>query len=99
MVADSERPCGAAPVRSVNTPTTDGRRFGSANPLRSGCPTVGPDVKFSPTNVANVPASDDVISMLEHPGAVPVPATRARGTLEITTLRSVTSTRVLRTLT
>src|SRR3954470_4298465 len=96
MVADSESPCGAAPVRSVNTPTTDGRRFGSAKPLLSGCPADSvPGRNVRPTNVANVPASDDVISMRWQSGD----ATRSRGTLEITTLRSVTSTRVRLTLT
>ncbi len=53
----------------------------------------------SPTNVANVPSSDEVISMLEHPGTPPAPTTFARGTLATTTLRSVMSTRDVVTLT
>ena len=59
ITADSRNPGGAGPVMSVNTPTIAGRRFGSANPLRSGCPSVS----VSPANVAKVPASDEVISM------------------------------------
>ena len=96
MTADTDSPGGAGPVRSVNTPTIAGRRFGSGNPLVCSLPVVG---SVSPTNVANVPASEDVISMLEHPGAPPVPTTRARGTLATTTLRSVMSTRWVETLT
>ena len=34
MVAETLRPAGAGPVRSVNTPTIPGRRLGSAKPLR-----------------------------------------------------------------
>ncbi len=34
MVAETLRPGGAGPVRSVNTPTMFGRRLGSANPDR-----------------------------------------------------------------
>ena len=74
MVADSDSPGGAGPIRSVNTPTIDGRRFGSANPVRRSLPVVG---SVSPTKVANVPASVDVISMRWHCGDT----TRARGTL------------------
>jgi hypothetical protein len=59
IVAERESPWGAAPVRSVKTPTIDGRRLGSSNPLRRGWPVSS----VSPTNVANVPSSDDVISM------------------------------------
>jgi hypothetical protein len=33
-VADTLSPAGAGPVRSVNTPTMAGRRFGSWKPLR-----------------------------------------------------------------
>ena len=46
--ADSDNPWGAAPVRSVNTPTTAGRRFGSGNPERCGLPSG----LVSPTNSA-----------------------------------------------
>ena len=101
MVADSDSPGGAGPVRSVNTPTIAGRRFGSANPLRSSLP----EASVSPTNVANVPASDEVISMRWHPSDVAGPAapggaeTRTRGTLATTTLRTITSTRVAVTFT
>ncbi len=95
MVAESESPCGAGPLRLVKTPTTLGRRFGSANPVRSSRPS-GP---LSPTNVANVPVASETMSMREHPGAAAVPTAWARGTLATTTLRSVTFTRVLVTLT
>ncbi|SHW79277.1 Uncharacterised protein [Mycobacteroides abscessus subsp. abscessus] len=91
-VADTERPCGAAPFRSVKMPTTVGRRFGSANPVRSSLPSV----PVSPTNVANVPFLSEMISMREQPG---LPMAFSRGTLAITTLRSVMSTRLLDTLT
>ena len=60
MVTDADSPGGAGPTRSVNTPTICGRRLGSANPVRSSLPVVG---SVSPTNVANVPASVDMISM------------------------------------
>ena len=59
MVADIDKPGGAGPVRSVNTPTIAGRRLGSSKPVRSGLP----ESPVRPTKVANVPASDDVISM------------------------------------
>ena len=90
MVVDSDSPGGAGPTRSVNTPTMEGRRFGSANPVRSSSPVVG---SVSPTNLANVPASVDAISILEHPGVPAAPTARARCTLAITTFRSVMSTR------
>ena len=60
MTADALSPGGAGPVRSVKMPTIAGRRFGSANPVRCSLPVVG---SVSPTNVAKVPASDEVISM------------------------------------
>ncbi len=90
MVAEKFRPAGAGPVRSVNTPTIAGRRFGSGNPLRISLPVVG---SVNPTNVANVPDSSEVISIREHPPIF------ERGTLAITTLRSVMSTRCVLTLT
>ena len=40
ITADRLSPGGAGPVRSVNTPTIAGRRFGSSNPVRSGLPVV-----------------------------------------------------------
>ena len=87
IVADSDSPGGAGPIRSVKTPTICGRRFGSANPLRCSLPVVG---SVSPTNVgerAGVGRRDlDALTS----GA---PITRARGTLATTTLRSVMSTR------
>ena len=55
MVAEALSPGGAGPVRSVNTPTIAGRRFGSANPLRCCLARRG---SVRPTNVAKVPASD-----------------------------------------
>ena len=83
-VADSERPCGAGPVRLVKTPTKLGRRFGSANPVRkSFCGSVG---SLIPGNVANVPASDEVISRRVHSG----PSARYIGMVATTTLRSMT---------
>ncbi len=63
MVADSFRPAGEGPVRSVNTPTIWGRRLGSGNPPPSGLPAGS----VSPTKVAKVPARVEVISMREHP--------------------------------
>ena len=90
-VAENDSPGGAGPVSSVNTPTIAGRRFGSENPLRNSLP----DALVSPTKVANVPASDEVISMRWHCGET----TRARGTLATTTLRTITSTRVAVTFT
>ena len=71
MTADALSPGGAGPVRSVKMPTIDGRRFGSANPVRCSEPVVG---SVSPTKVAKVPASDEVISIRgtsrrEIPGA------------------------------
>ncbi len=91
MLAENVSPGGAGPTRSVNTPTICGRRFGSSNPLRSGRPAGS----VNPTNVAKVPACEEVISIRWHLGET----TWARGTLAITTLRSVTSTRSLVTLT
>ncbi len=86
ITADARRPGGAGPVRSVKMPTIDGRRLGSGKPVRSSDPVVG---SVSPTKVAKVPASDEVISTRWHCGVI----TRARGTLATTTLRSVMSTR------
>ncbi len=60
ITADALSPGGAGPVRSVKMPTIDGRRFGSAKPVRCSEPVVG---SVSPTKVAKVPASDEVISM------------------------------------
>jgi hypothetical protein len=57
--ADTDSPGGAGPMRSVNTPTICGRRLGSAKPVSCSVPSG----LVSPTNVANVPASDEVISM------------------------------------
>src|SRR5581483_8647674 len=91
ITAETESPGGAGPTRSVNTPTICGRMFGSAKPLRNCLP----DPSVSPTNVANVPASDDVISIRWHAGET----TCARDTLATTTLRSVMSTRWVLTLT
>ncbi len=54
-----------------------------------------PSCFVSPTNVANVPASDDVISMRSQSGE----ATRVRGTLATTTFLSVMSTRWVLTVT
>ena len=101
MVAETFSPAGAGPVRSLNTPTIPGRRLGSLKPLRrseypvwaesSCCPaacSVGV-VGARPTKVANVPASEEVISRRWHAAV----ANWVRGTLAITTLRSVTSTR------
>ena len=83
-VADRESPCGAGPLRSVKTPTKLGRRLGSANPLRNSfCGSVG---SLIPGKVANVPASDDVISRRVHSG----PKARYIGMVATTTLRSVT---------
>ena len=95
ITAETLSPWGAGPVSSVNTPTNPGRRLGSGKPVYCS----EPSDFVSPTNVAKVPASDEVISMLEHPGAPPAPATRALGTLATTTLRSVMSTRSLETVT
>ena len=92
MIADSVRPGGAGPVRSVNTPTIAGRRFGIGEPACAAACRFG---SVRPTNVANVPASDEVISIRSHCGET----TRALGTLATTTLRSVMSTRWLVTLT
>ena len=60
MTAEALSPGGAGPVRSVKMPTIEGRRFGSANPVCCSLPVVG---SVRPTNVAKVPASDEVISM------------------------------------
>ena len=60
MTADALSPGGAGPVRSVKMPTIVGRRFGSGKPVRCSLPVAG---SVSPTKVAKVPASDDVISM------------------------------------
>ena len=90
MVAENRNPGGAGPVRSVNTPTICGRRLGSAKPPDCGLPAAS----VSPTKVAKVPARVEVISMLEHPGAPGPPSAWSRDTLAITTLRSVTSTRL-----
>ena len=60
MVADNDSPGGAGPVRSVKTPTIGGPqvRVGEAGALLLA--VVG---SVSPTKSANVPASDEVISM------------------------------------
>ena len=72
MVADTLSPAGAGPVRSVNTPTTPGRRFGSLKPLRrysepccaeSSSWSAGAVLGGRPTKVANVPASVELISI------------------------------------
>ena len=68
IVAESDSPGGAGPVRSVNTPTIAGRRLGSAKPVRSSLPAWSPDL-VSPTNVAKVPVVREVISMREQPAA------------------------------
>src|SRR3984957_12568241 len=90
MVAENFNPGGAGPVRSVNTPTICGRRLGSAKPPDWGLPAGS----VNPTKVPKVPARVEVISMLEHPGAPGPPSACSRDTLAITTLRSVTSTRL-----
>ncbi len=55
----ASNPRGAGPLRSVNTPTICGRRFGSGKPPPSGLPAGS----FSPTKVAKAPAFVEVISM------------------------------------
>src|ERR1700731_1467172 len=85
MVAQNRNPGGTGPVRSVNTPTLCGRRLGSAKPPDSGLPPGS----VRPTKVAKVPARVEVISMRWQSGD----SACSRGTLAITTLRSVTSTR------
>ena len=91
MVAENFSPGGAGPVRSVNTPTICGRRLGSAKPPDCGLPAGS----VNPTKVAKVPARVEVISMRWHCADTAC----SRGTLAITTLRSVTSTRLLLTTT
>src|SRR6201986_4137299 len=95
MVAENRNPGGAGPVRSVNSPTICGRRLGSENPPDCGLPAGS----VRPTKVANVPGGGEVISMLEHPGPPGPPSACSRDTLAITTLRSVTSTRLALTTT
>ena len=56
IVAEKVSTDGAGPVRSVNTPTIWGRRFGSAKPLRSCVPVSG---SVRPLIEAKVPAVDD----------------------------------------
>ncbi len=68
-----------------------GRRFGSAKPVRCG----DPSDFVRPTKSAKVPSSDEVMSILEQPGAPAPPVTRFRFTLATTTLRTITSTRAV----
>src|SRR6202012_2578067 len=82
---------GAGPVRSVNSPTICGRRLGSEKPPDCGLPAGS----VSPTKVAQVPQRVEVISMRWHCAD----STCSRDTLTITTLRSVTSTRLALTTT
>jgi hypothetical protein len=86
MVAENFNPGGAGPVRSVNTPTICGRRLGSAKPPDWGLPAAS----VSPTKVAKVPARVEVISIRRHCAD----SACSRETLAMTTLRSVTSTRL-----
>ena len=95
MVAENRSPGGAGPVRSVNTPTICGRRLGSGKPPRTGLPAGS----VNPTKVAKVPARVEVISMRWNIRGHLRLAAWSRGTLAITTLRSVTSTRLLLTTT
>ena len=84
IVADTLSPGGAGPVRSVNTPTIAGRRFGSANPLRSVVLLRrlvvlildGGGVGRNADESREGPASDEVISMRWQPA--PAPGTAAR---------------------